>query len=456
MPSEITTSTKVIPSALRPALQSTLRKAVRRFYSCLPRTAKKIFLRRLISLEYDPPSELTFKLAETREELEGAYRILHDSYVAANFMDPHPSGMRVTPYHALPTTSTLIAKWKDQVIGTVSIIRQSAMGLPMEKVFDLSSFRKNGEQVVEISALAIHKHFRGQQGLVLFLLCKFLYDYCLKYFAIDYMAIAVNPKQTDLYEHIMMFDRLKAQTVESYDFVKGAPAVGEILDLKGAHNKLLSEYMDSRAKRNLFTFFMLTKPFRNFKFPNRMYFKASDPVMSPEMLDYFFNKKTNLFSELSNVQKLILKSTYINSPAHLNVVPQSNITKKSFVNRENSRFPVQFSGVLVDLQGNMVCEIQVTQASKIGFLALVRTGIERGDFLTAKIQIGNHDFVQLHVEVIWVQDGQWVGFHIHQFSENWQRLIHYLENDLNRKSSKAIADSCYDKTITKDKYDESA
>ncbi len=47
-------------------------------------------------------------------------------------MTPDPSGMRVTIYHALPTTTTLCAKIGDQVVGTLSLIRESALGVPLQ------------------------------------------------------------------------------------------------------------------------------------------------------------------------------------------------------------------------------------------------------------------------------------------------------------------------------------
>ena len=74
-------------------------------------------------------SRLELKVAETREELEACFTILHDAYVASGFMKPDPSGMRVTIYHALPTTTTLCAKWEGRVVGTISMIREGVFGV---------------------------------------------------------------------------------------------------------------------------------------------------------------------------------------------------------------------------------------------------------------------------------------------------------------------------------------
>ena len=53
-------------------------------------------------------------------------------------MTPDPSGLRVTIYHALPTTTTLCAKYDGQVVGTITLIRESVLGVPAQAIFDLS------------------------------------------------------------------------------------------------------------------------------------------------------------------------------------------------------------------------------------------------------------------------------------------------------------------------------
>ena len=55
--------------------------------------------------------------------MEDCFCLLHDAYVRAGFMKPDPSGMRATIYHALPTTTTLLAKYDGKIVGTISLIR---------------------------------------------------------------------------------------------------------------------------------------------------------------------------------------------------------------------------------------------------------------------------------------------------------------------------------------------
>ncbi len=83
-------------------------------------------------------------------------------------MEAHRSGMRITPYHSLPSTTTIVAKWDGVPVGTVSIIRDSSFGFPTEKIVNVDQYRSKGKRVAEISSLAVDKAHRGDKGALLF------------------------------------------------------------------------------------------------------------------------------------------------------------------------------------------------------------------------------------------------------------------------------------------------
>jgi hypothetical protein len=119
-----------------------LHVSVRKLISWLPREQRFKVFRSFADCNPAPSSRLQLKIAETKEELEACFAVLHDAYVDSGFMKPDPSGMRVTIYHALPTTTTLCAKYDGEVVGTISLIRESALGVPLQKIFDLNSVRE--------------------------------------------------------------------------------------------------------------------------------------------------------------------------------------------------------------------------------------------------------------------------------------------------------------------------
>ena len=103
-------------------------QGLRKTFSFLPRDLRFAFFRSFVDCDPAPDPRLVLHIAQTREDLEACFRLLHDAYVASGFMKPAPSGLRATIYHALPTTTTLCAKFEGRVVGTVSLIRESVFG----------------------------------------------------------------------------------------------------------------------------------------------------------------------------------------------------------------------------------------------------------------------------------------------------------------------------------------
>ncbi len=141
-----------------------MRRVVRRWsrslLAALPESVRFALYRRMADLKPVNEGRLELKIAASQEELTACFGLLHDAYVGSGFMRPHPSGLRVTPYHALPTTTTLCAKVDGVVVGTISIIREGVFGFPMQSAFDISSVRAKEGRIAEISALAIHPRRR--------------------------------------------------------------------------------------------------------------------------------------------------------------------------------------------------------------------------------------------------------------------------------------------------------
>ena len=304
-----------------------IRRALRKVMARLPRSVRFAIIRRMIDCEPNPDSRLEFGIAKTRAELAACYEVLHDSYVASGYMLPSPSGLRVTIYHALPTTTTLYAKFDGVVVGTMSLVREGIFGFPLQSAFDLSAIRARVGNIAEISALAIKPSFRKTGGSVLFPLMKFMYEYCRTYFDTRHLVIAVNPKMIELYEALLFFERLSERPIDRYAFANGAPAVGATLDLDNAHELFKSEYNSRSLRKNLYKYFAETS-IANIKWPNRTLHLTNDPVMTVELLDYFFNRRTAVFEGLDNRQRELLKSVY-DEPAFAAVLPAISVSSVS-------------------------------------------------------------------------------------------------------------------------------
>ncbi len=366
-------------------------QAIRKLISWLPRSQRFKVFRSFADCNPAPSQRLVLKIADTKEELEACFSVLHDAYVDSGFMTPDPSGMRVTIYHALPTTTTLCAKYDGQVVGTISLIRESALGVPLQRIFDLSSVREKAGYIAEVSALAVHRNFRKTGGSILFPLMKFMYEYCTTFFDTRHLVIAVNPSHIEMYESLLFFKRLTATMVENYDFVNGAPAIGATLDLKEAPEIFKRHYSSKPPRRNLHAYFLEVK-LPNIQFPSRRFFTTNDPVLTPQLLDHFFNVRTKTFDNLSERKKALLHSIY-DLPEYRAVLPVLSENADDIPIRRHERFSVTCPAriTFVTPDGPQEIPIEVIEVSRYGFQARAHNPLPLNTWCDTTIQLGHAD-----------------------------------------------------------------
>lgn len=383
----------------------------------------------MIDCDASPDPGLTLGIATSQNDLEACFALLHDAYVDSGFMKAHPSGLRVTPYHALPTTTTLCARRHGTVVGTLSIIREGVFGFPLQTAFNLAAVRALPGRIAEISALAIHPAHRT--GKVLFPLLKFMYEYCTDYFDTRHLVIAVNPKHVGMYESLLLFKRLQEAPIENYDFVDGAPAVGATLDLDVAPSLYRLVYGNQPPRRNLYDYFTRVK-LPNIQFPQRRYHVTVDPVMSPGLLDHFFNRRTRVFDGLDARRRELLHSVYPEA-SYAAVLPESGDAGAHGSVRRYRRYSLRCPGTLLRTPGDpdrTPMPLVVLDASRHGFLA--RTGSRLSGRVRGcaflQLGFGSHATEEVTVVRHFDHDGQaYAGFSIPRPSRAWREFISEME-----------------------------
>ena len=369
-----------------------MHQALRKVFAVFPRGLRFAVYRSFVECDPKPDKRLILKIAETQEELEACFRLLHDAYVGSGFMRPDPSGLRANIYHALPTTTTLCAKFDGEVVGTISLIRESVFGFPLQSIFDLHEIREKKGQIAEVSALAVHPRFRKTGGSILFPLMKFMYEYSTTFFDTRHLVIAVNPNRIEMYESLLFFERLTENVVENYDFANGAPAVGASVDLYRAPEIFKRVYGKKPRRKNLYLYFLRTR-LRNIQMPSRRYFTTNDPVMTPDLLDYFFNQCTPTFKNLSEREKGLLHSIY-NLPEYKPILPavfsESNFRRRQRMHERYSlKCPGKFS--VVGLEKTDAYELRVVEFSDDGFLAHSKVPLPTNVWGEATIRLGSDE-----------------------------------------------------------------
>lgn len=404
---------------------------MRAAFSILPRSLRFALTRWLVDVEPHPDERMVLKIADTKEELEACFRLLHDAYVGAGYMKPDPSGMRATIYHALPTTTTLCAKFDGKVVGTLSLIRESAFGFPLQSAFDLHEIRARGGRIAEGSALAVHPDFRKTSGSVMFPLMKFMYDYCQDYFDTANLVIAVNPDRIEMYEALLCFQRLDQAEVDNYDFANGAPAVGACLNMRTSSATFKKYYGNRTRRKNLHIYFNKSR-LKNIIMPNRRYFTTNDPVMTPELLDYFFNQCTNGLAKLNPRQRRLLHDIYNNEDYAKVLPPLDDGPYPQVGQRQHLRYslmcPAEF--LYPGSGGITTARLRVIELSETGFLAHARQDLPERVWGEAIVELGSNEKSAVRAMVVRSRrkgEGGTYGFKLDEPDLAWRKFVGALQ-----------------------------
>lgn len=187
-------------------------------------------------------SSIDFRVVETIKEFKAATHLTYREYLKRGYVNPHPSQLKLSIFHALPETTTFIAVHPERgVIGTMALIQDSPLGLPMDDVYkpELDALRRQGHQVAEASMFAFDATLFSRKGLPRFhttrliltlQLFKLMFDYLHSATDITELVACFNPRHQVLYEflHLEPLGGLKA-----YSLVNGNPAVASHLSIAG-------------------------------------------------------------------------------------------------------------------------------------------------------------------------------------------------------------------------------
>ncbi len=301
-------------------------------HGIIPKSFRHRLLRRMIHLPQAPPG-ITYEIARTREDLDAAFSLVYQAYRREGITPYDPSQRRITLFHALPSTTTLVAKKGPRVVATVSLIKDGELGVPSDTLTDLNSFRRPGKRMAEISSLALRPDLHGQAAGVMFYLTKYMIRYSREYFGVDRYIISVHPGRLPLYQGLFLFTPLTGVRVRSHSFANNAPAVTAVRNLATAAADFHKVYKDAPGHRNLYRFLFRSSGKREelaMKFPSRRSATILDPVMTPELLSYFFRQKTDIFTSADPRQIKKLRQIY---PGEIfsKALPDSKPPSKSFL-----------------------------------------------------------------------------------------------------------------------------
>jgi len=227
--------------------------------------------------------------------------------VAEGYMEPRPSGMRLTLYNSLPQAATFIGVKDGQVVMATTLYPDSFLGLPMDSIYeqDLKPLRDSGRFLAEVGAFAAHPDHRDTNPTLPLHIQKALYRYATEYLAIDDMVITINPKHRLYYQYLVLCDLVGEEKL--YDFVNGARAVAMHNDLRTLPDRLARMYDGRPANKDLHDFF-IRRTCDSIGLPAE---KKPAAVWTRELIGYFFEEKTDIFAKADKKVVRFIKTLYV-------------------------------------------------------------------------------------------------------------------------------------------------
>lgn len=199
--------------------------------------------------------------ASSVEEYMSCFRLLHDVYVDAGFIQPCSPPLRIIPQHSNSETRVFMGCLTDgqdekMPIYTASLFPDNEQeGLPMDVGFkpQVDELRNQGRRVVEVGCLASHPLYRKGNKNIPMLGNRMLMSYAIETIHADDLLITTHPKYLKIYEDILLFEKIGY--IPSFSYVNNNPAVALRQDLNTFAQRLKKVYGEMPTEKNLHHFF---------------------------------------------------------------------------------------------------------------------------------------------------------------------------------------------------------
>ena len=349
----------------------------------LPVTLRRRALRFLLALDVAPTPRLHLGLAQNLPDLEACYALVQASN-SARVVGRRQRLLHLTVWNAMPGTMTFFVKFDGVVVGTVTLIRDSELGLPADAQFSLGGHRARSQALYELAALAVRSDFRYTYGFVLFPLLHACFLHLREQSDATLLSV-VMPNRSGLFEDLLGFQRLNR--MDAAGVIKAVLVEGSVDQCAVRMRDL---YKDAPDHRNLHRYLFESRLANNTT-PAPRYRVARPSVMSPAMLDHFFNQRSDLFNRLSDAALIALHRAY-GSAAYAGVLPNLNGPRPTSF-RRHPRHEVHMAGT-IDLQGGpgrSTVALTIVEVSSAGFLAHTTRPLPKESYGAVQIALGPRD-----------------------------------------------------------------
>lgn len=255
---------------------------------------------------------VTYKIADEKQSLEEAFTLVWENYVETGLQKDNHQGIRFTKYHLLPDTRVFVANYhqaleeqrpdkfdgKGKIVGTVTLVIDSPMGLPMEEFCgdEIAQLRAQGRKMAEVIAFSLNpKYTKYKVFLHMF---KLLFQFAEMKGVTD-LCCSVTERHIKFYRKVCLFEPLGE--LKPYSAAYKLKVQGHILNIKEAAKKAEAFYSGKEFDADLHRFFF-TESFSCRSGEGR--------PLSSESLHYFLEERTDFLSSLEEKDLVLLRFEY--------------------------------------------------------------------------------------------------------------------------------------------------
>ncbi|MFT6633376.1 MAG: hypothetical protein ACJAS4_003346 [Bacteriovoracaceae bacterium] len=402
---------------MKKKLKKTIRKVLWNAFKLIPTNFKHKLIRYQFSVDLPEGvhAEIEYKMAETQEEREEALSLVQASYVDSKVIADDEASYRISKFNLLPTTIIFIAKYKGEVIATVSQVLDTSLGLPVDSFTEIGELRKDGKRISEISCLAISKKWRSRSSGIYFPLTTYAVLYCKDLLGVDYAVMVTRASIRHFYTALYGAFPIENK-VKKYNKVSHKSSFAQILDMNNIESDLKKLYgIKKPLHRNIY--YLLVKfPWRaqcdlsrrKFNIINNKHFTSME-------LERLFTNNPKLLEGINSEDRRNLTSIYF----HENLTQVFSNEEYHYVSkRQSPRFQVNMkikSGIKL---------YKVTEVSSNGFCLI---GNPEEGTIDGEIYLSSDSSCQIEATKCWSYQGR-SGFKFKSIPGNeWQNMIDFSE-----------------------------
>lgn len=234
-----------------------------------------------VEQEVSQDAGLSFHICQTQQEVAEAWELLYRVYLKVGYIAPNPFEMHTSPCAVGAHTAVMQARIGQVVVGTISSINDSPLGLPLDKVYprELQALRDQGCKLAEVGLFADRREGMERSFTTILELMRYTY-YFSRYSGGTDVVCGIPPRRAKLYAHAFGFDIIGQPT--TYAAVQDNPVVLLRTNLDKA--------CENRARHRGFDYFLRTA-FDLAEFDSRFMFGADD--MAGSLLEQYARTLTD-------------------------------------------------------------------------------------------------------------------------------------------------------------------